>query len=1344
MQKSLLNIFHYADIQLELRVSGEGSQRHFEFQNVLNQLEKTIEDEKPDIVVIAGDIYQYADTNGEEQEMFSLHLHQILPHTSRIIIIPGNHDIKQKNNAIVKDGEKTSIGDSIKSIVTSIKSDKISYYNHTGIYKDSVFDLSWAVWSQITKHSSIEPKPAYSPWSENDVPKGAFIELFHDPIRNAKNFSGEPDKTFEKYGISLADFKANLIIAGDIHNPDIIYFDKNKVFTYSSSLVMRNFGEGDYFSNEVKRISGNAKHGYNKILFDPETNTATSVEFVKIQNPIERYTFNLSKDFDYTESSIKTLTLGINMKIVKPMIRIIASGNLSKYVESAQLFDDIFKSKFPNVELSLECTSDIILEQDVNTDELQDLESALDRNKIIDLSKAYINKLVDSTSTIDKDDKEEAKKYIIELFVDEFNKQTFDQTLNLIALKSFKVDNFMNFDSAEIEFTNNNITRITGTNGIGKTKIWSFLAWLFTDSISSNLNSKEKTYNYSLYFNDSSEKDEVIGSGMFHVNGELHQLTKTMTRTWKKNKKDIKQQDWYKNLTSAPSVELSLSISKSTGLVELQNDEVVEYLKNLVGTFKDFEKFTFIDGIKLRELINHDNTYVIQEVLDAMGLTIIDNLLASYSQIKDEKLDNLKKPEYNAKEYQVLIDFENEIIKSQSEKLEETKTKNDESKSEIERKTEQVKILESTKHQVKNEEALELETITLSDEINDCKKIIDNLNFELTESIGHIDLDYNSMIEEKQLEIDKYSKFINDKKTQIQENQIQIQNIKLEHHKLLAEENKKWQEKSSEAITKISEISNKLNILENAKTKVLQTFIDEVAEINSKSLTLYLDEFGILNDLSNQAKTIENELKVLDTSIAYEETSLAKSEETLEKLESNEGKCLTCDNKLIGENLKAYERSVDDQKHQNLKLANKITDLKIKKKALVDDESEIADKITKQKVITNKAKVTLDETTELLSKCKNDKTLVKNDYLDITTFINESTKYDDAISTLNLNKSVLENETSREKLQLHLVEFTKTDTTYLALATDSSNLSTLIDVIESEKLVYENKLTVSQNEKVDLHTLRSEQLERQENRQKIKDKILLQESQIRNNNARIDKIEKTELPLAKINAELQHQIDKVNDEIYMIRDMMETSQLTYQTLLFGIQQSKDKIDTYETGISDYRKYRIADSSLKLYKKLLSKDGLPQHIFSAIVPIINKILNDGLTTVDFRLIFHPESLDLIFIDTARNASRPIQFISGMQETIVGLAITSLLITLNQSTKYNFMFIDEISGKVTDGSQLTYASKNYKEILTAFIHELSKTTNLFIIDPVLQYKNERVLEVQPTENGSTIIELTYATK
>lgn len=1341
----MLNIIHYADIQIELRVSGENAQRYLEFSSSLNSLEQKIRDTKPDIVVIAGDIYQYADTNGEEQEMFSDHLHAILPHTKRIIIIPGNHDIKQKNNTIIKEGEKTSIGDSIRSIVSAIKSDKISYYSHTGLYKDSVFDITWAVWSQISKHSALDPKPAYSPWVENEYPTGNVIELFHDPIRNAKNFSGEPDETFKKYGIGLEDFKANTILAGDIHNPDIIWFGENneRVFSYSSSLVQRNFGEGDYYTNEVKRVSGNSKHGYNFINFDETTNKTTLIEFYEIKNEVSRHTYNLSKSFDYSDINIRSLVSSIPSSSVSPQIRIIASGNLSKYVESQKDFESAFYTKFKNCNLSLECTSDIILEQENLNIDILDIESALDRTKIIALSTAYIHKLVDSTSTIEKDDKAEAKTYITELFVDEFNKHTFEQVLNKIDLLDFHIDNFMNFDEATVAFKNNTITRISGTNGIGKTKLWSFLAWLFTDSITSNQNAKEKTYNYSLFFNDSSEKDEVIGTCKFKVNGILHILEKKMTRDWKKNSKDISKHEWYKNLKSAPSVEYTLRIHKSsTNVEELKNDEVVEFLKNLIGTFKNFEKFTFIDAVKLRELINRDNSYLIQEVLDAMGLTIIDNLLESYSKIKDEKLDALKKPEFNSKEYQTMIDFEIANIETYRLSKENFETKIADLNVIIQKNKESIEKLEATRHQVKNEQTLLFEIEELKNDNKSYQEIIDSANLLINQPQDEVD--YTVLLDKLQKDLTVANVALSEIKTNISNKETSIEKIKGLQKDLLNDCSSKWHADNAEISLKITENASKIEKLENAKTLEIYAFIEALQkDFDAKAI--------IVKSLTEELVTTNDKLlsirrdKAKEQSLFDEQNRLRKIyQDNLDSLTSTEGKCQSCGSKLVDEKLETYNKLIEVEKLKISEVDNYIKELQLK----IDEiqiEEEKSDKIRQEQLTKlSEAENNLAGISELKAEASGSRILIHNDIVNADKYFENVEKYNLANIELSAENAKLSESISSEKLRPILLDFIATDKEYLKYAEELVNINSDI-VTESAKI---NTIVIEISELTDkieeATKKRNEKTLFLENLQLEKNKIIEVTSLISANNKRIETIETLELQLAKLNVETDAAITKNRVEIDNTILAISEEEKQKQSNTFEITKSQEKINEYEIGINQYRQYRIAEASLKLYKKLLSRDGLPQHIFASILPIINRMLNDNLSSVDFRLMFHPEYLDLIFIDTAKNASRPIQFISGMQETIVGLAITGLLISLNQATKYNFMFIDEISGKVTDGSQLTYSSKNYKKILMRFIEDLSKTINLFIIDPVLVYDNERVLEVQPSENGSVVQELSYALK
>jgi DNA repair exonuclease SbcCD ATPase subunit len=312
-------------------------------------------------------------------------------------------------------------------------------------------------------------------------------------------------------------------------------------------------------------------------------------------------------------------------------------------------------------------------------------------------------------------------------------------------------------------------------------------------------------------------------------------------------------------------------------------------------------------------------------------------------------------------------------------------------------------------------------------------------------------------------------------------------------------------------------------------------------------------------------------------------------------------------------------------------------------------------------------------------------------------------------------------------------------------------LSKKIDELDKQNFNLNDELTPIKNEYDSIENEKTKISEDRDKANKIKEAIQkLREEKAGNistiaiHQSRISIIDSSEIMLARLNQKIDEEISSIRVDIKSIEAIKLGDFESKLKIDNDVKNSNDRIKQYEQSLIDYKNYRVAESSLKLYKKLLSKDGLPQHIFSVIVPIINKMLNDDLETVDFRLIFHPEYLDLRFIDVKRNTMRPIQFISGMQETIVGLSITSLLITLNQSMKFNFMFIDEVSGKVTDGSQLTYESKNYKKILATFIQRLSEKINIYIIDPVLVYKDERILEVQPGENGSTIQEIEYAMK
>jgi hypothetical protein len=344
------------------------------------------------------------------------------------------------------------------------------------------------------------------------------------------------------------------------------------------------------------------------------------------------------------------------------------------------------------------------------------------------------------------------------------------------------------------------------------------MSWLFTDAITSNQNAKEKTYNYALLFNDSSEKDEVSGKAIFYINNEKHQLEKSLTRSWKKNKKDITHPQWWTLLSGAPTVDMILTINKLDGTIqELKNDEVKEYLTNILGSFKDFETSTFTDGVKLRELINRDSTYIIQQVLDAMGLTIIDNLLASYNSIKDEKLNKLTKPEYTSVEYTSMIEFETTYQKDVKERQKSYKLEIQNTENLQKQKNDEILSIEAKKHQVKSEEDLLKEKSELIESNKLLQIDIDKNNEAIAEAEKASNENYDDKIDEKNAELVKQREVVSNQRSEIQTKQLQIAEKQSKQKDLLTAESTAWHESTKTISTTISENKIKLSTLTSCK-----------------------------------------------------------------------------------------------------------------------------------------------------------------------------------------------------------------------------------------------------------------------------------------------------------------------------------------------------------------------------------------------------------------------------------------------------------------------------------------------------------------------------------------------
>ena len=187
-------IVHLADIHIRSNVD-----RHEEYKKVFEKLYKKVNENKPDRIVIVGDLFHdYINISNEAKVLASEFLTN-LAEVSKVIITRGNHDlaIKFKNRV-----------DSIQALTDIMNNKNIIYYSKSGFYIDE--NVCWVVHSHGEK---------INPWIKmvDSKPNGEykFIDLFHDPVYGATNEYGY-EFTNKKLN-KPSDFEGDYSLFGDIH-----------------------------------------------------------------------------------------------------------------------------------------------------------------------------------------------------------------------------------------------------------------------------------------------------------------------------------------------------------------------------------------------------------------------------------------------------------------------------------------------------------------------------------------------------------------------------------------------------------------------------------------------------------------------------------------------------------------------------------------------------------------------------------------------------------------------------------------------------------------------------------------------------------------------------------------------------------------------------------------------------------------------------------------------------------------------------------------------------------------------------------------------------------------------
>lgn len=1300
-----LKIVHAGDIQIEITTSGIGAQRFHEFDKTLNDFIQQVKTIQPDIVYLAGDMFQVNNPNGDETKMFGRLLHSLLPNTKRIVVIPGNHDVKQRNNVIMENAQQRVLTDPIESVISNINNPKITYYKHTGLYYDPRFELTWAVWSQIDKWSP-EDKP-YSPWVENKLPSGACIELYHDPIKNCLNFNGTVQKGAENSEIYMNTFKANTILAGDIHNPQIIQ-KENKTFAYCSSLVQRDFGEANYYDDLNLTVRGNDKHGFNVVDFDTELNAVTNIKFIALKPHVARHTIRLSKLFNYDAASL------IDIEPAKfNYVKFVVDGNVHKFIEHRETLYSALSSKY-DVKFELpEFSVDSV--NDDNIEQIDNLEELITKDKIIELGEKYINSAVVKTSILNEHNREQARKVFVNLFKSELEKIDISAKYTNISLVDLHINNFMSFgNDNHFVFDNVPLTRILGSNGTGKTTIYYAIAFLISDFVLSTQSARSQKSNYLSYFNDRLTDDSVELSMTFYVNNELHKLTKTITRSWKGKQSHALDKDW-RSYVSGVSYSVSL---ESPSLTSTDSEAVNDYLRTNVMNIDEFERLLFINAATLNGMLHKKQEDLNQQILSDIGLNFFDAMDAQYESVRSTMMAKVTKPLTTIEEIHKTKSSINEEIPLLQEKIDALTKQNTKIEEEIKLLEEDIR--EKTK-KLKNVRKVD----EINEEIDGLKLNIDTYTSSITLRKSEIDNIQNSIInanseneklavEISKLELEKSKQEVlkSEHAAKLSRIQDQISSERDNAKNVIAAVKAELSNDVNNIKMSISESSNKLTKLQSDQQSIEHQFSTSISEQIDLVNAQISSERDIISTLQSAISDSRLELSKYESELAVNKQKRSELETRISELRNSEV-CSECNRKYDEDFLHSIEDKV-------LAIQKQIEEIKIDNTEIESIKSDINKK--QSEIELRKTEITkLNQKIELIKEYDIDDSEFAEQYANCTEYIDRITAEIDALKTKQIEaESKLLNDLKTNERVVSATEKVKTlQSEYDEL--QNVEYDTKIAEIESE-------LTSLKSKKIDVDVLRTKIDD-------IRTEINKLETSITVANNRIADCD-TEIVHAKEDEVIQTWIDSQQIELASRRSAIKQNDSESYVLRSNIEKRTDDLKRCDIDIKNIEKYEIVDAVVKLYKRLVGKNGLQQYIFDHIKPVINTKLNELLEGVPFRL-FIDETSAVQMIDLTKNVVRPVTFASGAEKIFCGLALFATKSRMSTAKKFNVLLIDELSGALNDGKKLDYDAKNYQEEFIKIINRIKETVNVIIIDHVIDEINEnKTVIVEKTENGSVI--------
>lgn len=445
-----MKIAHLADIHIRVMT------RHEEYREVFSRLYSDLSAQKPDLIVLAGDIVHSKLTMSPELIVMVSEFFMNLRKICDVIVMPGNHDVNVSNSDRMD--ALSPIIDLINDAANYSESvmNSIIYYDETGVYSYSD-KIDFYVWSQIDKKTLSLEKMNGSKIN---------IGLFHGPVDGS-----ELDGNYRirsTVGISMFN-GLDFVMLGDIHKGPQFFADRR--INFPGSLIQQNNSES-------------LEKGY--LLWTIDSKEDFSVEFREIKNDYGFYTINAEND----ELPNIDLPQKCNLRVVWP---IISNEVISKALVSDLLTRATEKYNVANVQIVFKPfysnSSDDTIE--TSDDGINFLKLG-DSNFRHDILKQWISlKMGDGVS----EDVVERVLNIDDSLTEKYSKVDFvpESMGKKWKIESLELSNFMSYgDKVTIDFGSlSGLIGLFGNNACGKSVVFDSILFALFNKTTRNVKNED-------------------------------------------------------------------------------------------------------------------------------------------------------------------------------------------------------------------------------------------------------------------------------------------------------------------------------------------------------------------------------------------------------------------------------------------------------------------------------------------------------------------------------------------------------------------------------------------------------------------------------------------------------------------------------------------------------------------------------------------------------------------------------------------------------------------------------------------------------------------------------------